>query len=270
VAARARRAAGDRAVWVRPAPDTMTYVTALLPVAQGVGVYAALRRAADLAGGDGRSRGQVMADTLVERVTGQATADAVPVMVNLVISDETLLGSGSAPAAVVDAAGAGGAVPAQVARAMVAGGLDADAAWLRRIYADPAGRLVAASSAGRFFADGLADLLRVRDQGLCRTPYCDAPVRHLDHVRPAAQDGPTELENGQGLCEACNLAKNAGGFTQAVTGDGLHTVITTTATGHRYRSTAPPLPRPAKAWPRGRPEASPAEVLLAELLARVA
>ena len=48
----------------------MTYVTALLPVAQGVGVYAALKRAADTTFDD-RSRGQVMADTLVERVTGR-------------------------------------------------------------------------------------------------------------------------------------------------------------------------------------------------------
>jgi hypothetical protein len=31
-------------VTIRPAPDCMTYVTALLPVAQGVGVYAALNR----------------------------------------------------------------------------------------------------------------------------------------------------------------------------------------------------------------------------------
>ena len=29
---------------IRPAPDTMTYVTALLPVAKGVGVYAALNK----------------------------------------------------------------------------------------------------------------------------------------------------------------------------------------------------------------------------------
>lgn len=274
VADRARRAAGDRAVWVRPAPDTMAYVTALLPVAQGVGVYAALRRAAELApGGDGRSRGQVMADTLVERVTGQAAAEAVPVMVNLVVSDAVLLGAGHDPAVLVDGAGAAGMVPAQVARNLVAHGLDADAAWVRRIYADPAGRLVAASSAGRFFAGGLADLLRVRDQGLCRTPYCDAPVRHLDHVEPAADGGPTELENGQGLCEACNLAKNGGGFTQSAADDdvGLHTVVTTTATGQAYASTAPALPRPAQRWPRGRPEASPLDIVwraaLADLVA---
>ncbi len=276
---RARRVAADRAVWVRPAPDTMTYVTALLPVAQGVGVYAALRRAADLGpgAGDGRSRGQIMADTLVERVTGQATADAVPVAVSLVVSDATLLGAGHEPGLVLDAAGAGGAVPAQVARALVAGGLDAGAAWLRRVYADPAGRVVAASSSGRFFADGLADVLRIRDQGLCRTPYCDAPVRHLDHVRPAADGGPTDLENGQGLCEACNLAKNAGGFTQVADGSraGPHTVVTTTATGHQYASSAPPLPRPAEAHPRGRParqplDTSPVEEMLSDALARAA
>ena len=66
---RAAKAEADRTVTIRPAPDTMTYVTALLPVAQGVGVYAALKRAADTTFDD-RSRGQVMADTLVERVTG--------------------------------------------------------------------------------------------------------------------------------------------------------------------------------------------------------
>lgn len=269
VAARARRAAADRAVWVRPAPDTMTYVTALLPVAQGVGVYAALRHAADLVPGDGRSRGQVMADTLVERVTGQAAADAVPVMVNLVVSDAALLGAGHEPAVLVDGAGAGGVVPAEVARNLIAHGLDADAAWLRRVYADPSGRLVAASSAGRFFADGLADVLRIRDQGLGRTPYCDAPVRHLDHVRPAAHGGPTELGNGQGLCEACNLAKNAGGFTQAAEEDrgvGLHTVVTTADTGHAYASSAPPLPRPAEA----QPGASPLDLVWRAALAELA
>src|SRR6476660_6347926 len=57
---RAARAETERCVTVRPAPDCMTYVTALLPMTQGVGVYAALKRAADTCF-DGRSRGQVMA-----------------------------------------------------------------------------------------------------------------------------------------------------------------------------------------------------------------
>jgi hypothetical protein len=54
---RAVRAESERTVTIRPAPDTMTYVTALLPMTQGVSVYAALRRAADTCG-DGRGHGQ--------------------------------------------------------------------------------------------------------------------------------------------------------------------------------------------------------------------
>ena len=73
VVARHRRAKAQQCVRLRPAPDTMTYLTALLPVAAGVGAYAALRRAADTtrAQGDPRSRGQVMADLLVTRALGQ-------------------------------------------------------------------------------------------------------------------------------------------------------------------------------------------------------
>ena len=69
--ARHRKAVGDRRVSIRPAPDTMTYLTALLPVAHGVGVYAALTRSADTAKatGDARSRGQLMADELVTLIT---------------------------------------------------------------------------------------------------------------------------------------------------------------------------------------------------------
>ena len=36
-----QRAEAERTATIRPAPDTMTYVTALLPVTKGVGVYAA-------------------------------------------------------------------------------------------------------------------------------------------------------------------------------------------------------------------------------------
>lgn len=53
---RAARAESERTVTIRPAPDMMTWVTALLPVAQGVSVYAALQRAADTTF-DQRSRG---------------------------------------------------------------------------------------------------------------------------------------------------------------------------------------------------------------------
>lgn len=163
VARRAARAAHEWRVSLRPAPETMTVLTGLLPVAQGVAAYAALDRHARerIAAGDGRGRGQIMADTLVERVTGQA----------------------------------------------------------------------------RF--------LTLRDK-TCRTPWCDAPVRHSDHVHPASRGGPTTAANGQGLCAACNQAKQCPGWHAQVLADGLapgtrHRVRLTTPTGHTYDSTAPPL-----------------------------
>ncbi len=67
---RRRRAEADRHVSLRPAPDCMTWLTALLPVKEGVAAYAALTRtaASARASGDPRSKGQVMADELVEAV----------------------------------------------------------------------------------------------------------------------------------------------------------------------------------------------------------
>ncbi|WP_237689022.1 HNH endonuclease [Cellulomonas fulva] len=238
---RAARAENDRCVTIRPAPDAMVYLTALLPVAQGVGAYAALRAAADTArqSGDPRSRGQVMADTLTERLTGRTSAPDVPVTVNLVVSDRTLLAAGT-DAAHVDGYGP---IPAQVARNVVAAGLDAGTAWLRRIYTTSGGDIVASSSTARFHPPGLAALLRVRDQGLCRTPYCDAPARESDHITPFDDGGETSLANGQALCQACNLAKQARGFTQHVARrPGHHTVVTTTPTGHEYTNRAPAPP----------------------------
>jgi hypothetical protein len=103
----------------------MTYLSGLLPVAQGVATYAALdRRASELmAAGDERGRGQIMADTLVERVTGQATASAVPVEVNLVMPAGTLLGSADEPAEVTGH----GLISADTARALLAASADSGA-----------------------------------------------------------------------------------------------------------------------------------------------
>jgi hypothetical protein len=248
-------AKSERFVSVRPAPDLMVYLTALVPMKQGIQAYAQLKAHADaLKGtGDERSGGQIMADTLVERVTGRDEADQVPVTVNLLVSDETLLAGGSAPGVLLEGSAAGvGTVPAQVARELVAAGMDADAAWLRAIYVDPQGRLLATTSASRFFPDGIMNLLRARQQGVCATQYCDAPVRHADHVVPHGDGGPTSLANGQGLCVRCNHAKQAPGWSQAVLAPdhpeagGRHAVATVTPTGHEYLSVMPEPPRPVR------------------------
>ena len=164
---RAAKAESERTVSIRPAPDTMSWVTALLPVAQGVSVYAALKRAADTTFDD-RTRGQVMADTLVERVTGRPADVAQPVAVNLLISDETLLADDDT-AAVVDGYGP---IPGAVARNLVNDAATdiRSRATLRRLYRHPrSGALVAMESRARRFPAGLATFIGLRDQR-CRTP----------------------------------------------------------------------------------------------------
>lgn len=240
---RAAKAETERTVTIRPAPDCMTYLTALLPVAQGVSAYAALKRAADVCG-DGRSRGQIMADTLLERVTGRAATIATPIAVQLVISDEALLATATAPATVPGY----GPVPAAVARRLVRSATadPQSRATLRRLYRHPrSGALVAMESRSRLFPKGLAEFIALRD-GTCRTPYCDAPIRHTDHATPASRGGPTTANNGTGRCEACNYTKEAPGWAVTTHTDeyGTHTAVLTTPTGTTHHSTAPP----AAAW----------------------
>jgi hypothetical protein len=89
--------------------------------------------------------------------------------------------------------------------------------------------------------------LKVRDQGICRTPWCDAPARHVDHVTDWHAGGPTDHTNTQGLCETCNHTTQAPGWRQrTLTGAERHTVETQTPTGHRYRSRAPAPPSPLR------------------------
>ena len=200
---RRRKAEADRNVTLRPAPDAMTWLTALLPVKDGVAAYAALTRASDSAraSGDPRSKGQVMADTLVDSVLAaaahrddaqtrwDATPDqskrppqpaptsqpAVGVSLGLVMTDAALFGISDEPAHVEGY----GPVPAELAREIVAGACSSsEQVWLHRLYTSPTtGELVAMDARGRNFPRSLARFVRLRDQ-FCRTPWCDAPIRH--------------------------------------------------------------------------------------------
>ncbi|MGA7205512.1 MAG: DUF222 domain-containing protein [Specibacter sp.] len=68
---RLEKAETERYVSLRPAADGMTLLTALLPLRQGVRILATLTRIADTAAasGDERGKGQLMADTLIHRLT---------------------------------------------------------------------------------------------------------------------------------------------------------------------------------------------------------
>ncbi len=294
----------------------MCYLTALLPVAAGVGVYTALTRHADTLrnAGDPRSRGQLMADTLVERATG-TPGGITGVEIQLIMTDRTLFQADSEPARLPGY----GTVPAGWARSIINGtqakdstfgvgspgqsgspesgdatgglpgqngppdpGPDIETApghgtaggspgpgspptaggtagtaddtafgvWLRRLYTHPGtGELVGMDSRARIFPPGHRRYIQTRDD-TCRTPYCDAPIRHLDHIIPWHHGGPTTQTNGAGLCEACNHTKETPGWTArpapdpgSAPGSGArHTIELTTPTGHTYHSTAPPLP----------------------------
>ncbi|MCL2595849.1 MAG: HNH endonuclease, partial [Promicromonosporaceae bacterium] len=69
------------------------------------------------------------------------------------------------------------------------------------------------------------------------------PIRHLDHIQPASQNGPTTLANGQGLCVTCNETKDAKGWISAVVPGPRHTICITTPNQHTFHTTAPPPPR---------------------------
>ena len=238
---RRRRAEADRRVSLRPAPDVMSQLSALLPVKDGVAVWAVLGREADRAraAGDDRSRGQIMADTLVRRILDPGEGDrAVPLMVNVVVPDSVLLGDDNGFGWVEHY----GPVPGDLLREWIAANAEQGVdQWVRRLYASPkTGELVSMDSKSRRFEGALADYLRLRDRK-CRTLYCEAQVRHLDHAKDHADGGETSAHNGQGVCEYCNYAKQAPGWSARPRPGPRHTIETVTPTGHRYLSTAPPL-----------------------------
>ncbi|MCB1251706.1 MAG: DUF222 domain-containing protein [Austwickia sp.] len=362
---RGKHAESERYVSLRPAPDTMSILSAYLPVRQGVACLAALRAAADAAraAGDPRSRGQIMADCLAARLTGVEHAGALPVELQLIMTDEALRrdaddeaeatpaengpadaaqtetehaksdnvksenappenapsetaqsenapfdnapsenapseksqseNAGSADARPTDvepdtaatlpggsdaspttgaterrcAAGREpaflvgyGPIPAETARRWLRDTIDAHGkVWIRRLLTDPvSGQVTTIDARARFFPPTMRRLLLARDR-YCRTPFCGAPIRHLDHAQDHALGGSTSPDNGQGLCERCNHAKTAPGWSARAVRDplklGRHVIETTTPTGHTYASAAPPILTWAEAQPA--PESTP-------------
>lgn len=124
----------------------------------------------------------------------------------------------------------------------------------------------------RFFTGSVRRFISLRDQH-CRTPWCDAPIRDIDHVHRAADGGATDLTNGVGHCERFNHVREMPGWdsrlepgpavgARLVPGDAVVPGATlvpgaadaddaavasgkvlriTTPTGHEYTSLAPSL-----------------------------
>ena len=292
---RHEKAVGDRYVSLRPAADGMTYLTALIPLKQGVRILATLTRVSDSlrASGDERGKGQIMADALMHRLVQHApcnegagtlgdhggvsvedlapvaalqaadsrggipvqplctTVDEANISLELVMTDRSLFGSANDPAILVGY----DPIPAPMARSMVRGsgsgsGRSSPQVWLKRLFTHPeTNQLLAMDSHARLFPEGMKEFLRLQGQR-CQTPYCDAPIREYDHIKAYAAGGATSLDNGQGLCTDCNQAKESPGWwstrnvSAAAEVGGPPVTEITTPTGHRYVSTAPPLPGP--------------------------
>jgi Domain of unknown function (DUF222) len=229
-AARARTAKKGRHVSLRPAADGMAYLSALLPAEQGIACLGALARAVQQAAVSPepltRGRGEIMADTLVERITGQASADDVNVEVQVIVPVDALLDPDSELPAIIPGHG-----PIPLERILT----HHRSKSIRRLLTRD-GVIIGGDSKQRAFTGVLATFIRARDGGRCREPYCDAPIRHLDHIQRSADDGKTEFDNGRGICEAHNYVREMPGWGAKRKVDG--TIVTTTPTGHEYVSGA--------------------------------
>ncbi|MEJ7833730.1 MAG: DUF222 domain-containing protein [Nocardioides sp.] len=199
---------------------------------------------------DGRCHSQRIVDIFVERLTGQVTATSVPVNLALVVSAETLLADDPEPG---DIPGFG-PVPATVARKMAASSPEHQTRIRRLFRLAETDALIAMDSTAQRFDGLLADFIEIRDQ-LCRIPWCNAPIRHLDHVTPRRQGGLTSGPNGQGLCESCNYVKESAGWRHQTISTEFerHEIEITTPTGRQHRSRAPDPVGREPHWVQHRP-----------------
>jgi hypothetical protein len=202
---KARAARAGRHVRVRLAADSMADLVAHLPAEQAAACLGALHRSVNehyvTADTVTRTRTQILADTLVERLTGQATARDVGVEVQIVMPVQALLD----PHSPLPAEIAGhGPIPARIARELLA--TTAGQKSLRRLVTRD-GIVIGGDSRRRTFDGALETFIRARDRNRCTAPYCDAPIKHIDHKKRWADGGRTEFRNGRGYCAFHNHAR---------------------------------------------------------------
>ena len=246
-AARHERAKRRRTVTVRNADDGMAVVTATVTALDAARIRRSLSLGAEKAraGGDRRGHQAIMADLFTDALLGRNDEESArervgTLDIGVIITDRSLLAPGHSDAATIEGLGT---VPYEHVRQEMlmtlrsAEGDDPDLAIsIRHLYLEQdTGQLVAAESRSRAFPPAMARLLRWSHQ-TCRGPFCDAPIRQLDHIRPHAAGGPTALDNGNGLCAGCNQKESAGRTAQVITDE--HGTRRTVEWRSRYGQTA--------------------------------
>ncbi|HJF48224.1 MAG TPA: HNH endonuclease [Brachybacterium paraconglomeratum] len=218
-ARRHQHAKRERHVTVRRGEHGMATVTAHVTALDAALIRKRLSLEAERlrTAGDRRGHQAIQADTFVDTLIGRSgSMEPVTLDIGVIITDHVLLDPGTGDLAQIEGYGT---VPAEAVRESLRDPLDAIAgtdedplgpdgpalrAVLRKLYEHPrTEELVAVESRARAFPSALARFIRLRDR-TCRGPHCNAPIRHIDHIRPHAAGGCTCLENGQGVCAYCN------------------------------------------------------------------
>ncbi len=132
--------------------------------------------------------GQELAENLVSRLAGETTEYVPPDHENLDRRCELDDGTPIHP---------------NLAAVMLVAGT------FRRMVFDSKSRPVDIAARSRRFPQWMRQVLLVRARGRCQIPGCDSPSAWLqaDHVKPHSRGGPTELSNGQILCDPHNKWK---------------------------------------------------------------
>ncbi|MFE0019721.1 DUF222 domain-containing protein [Amycolatopsis sp. NPDC059021] len=227
--ARARRQ--TRQVRLHHEDETMSSLTAKLPVEQAGAIYASVDRAARKLRrlpGEERTTEQLRADVFAERLLAARGGDAsIRADIHVYVDLLTLAGLNNEPAEVAGY----GPIPPWLARQIAT---EPSSTW-RRLITDPeTGQLL---SVGRHKYRPPADLdsfIRVRDRE-CGTPGCQRPAQfaELDHVEDwHAKKGETSADNLGGRCGFHHKVKNEPGWYHIPHEDGSYTIIT--PTGRRF------------------------------------
>jgi hypothetical protein len=253
---RAAKAKLERKVVIRPLPDEMAELWAVLPAPQAIAIDTALTaiaRATKARRGRAEPRNidQLRADALVapfERAmrTGVAarggefadlplaTVRGSRAQLNVTVPASVLLGISDHPGQLAGY----GPITADTAR-LIAN----DATW-RRLLTDPMSGAVLDVGTTTYRPPAALDRhVKTRD-GRCRGAGCNWPARlcEIDHTIPSPK-GPTAAHNLGALCKRHHVAKGAPGRTLRQVAPGVFTW--TMPTGHTYtvypEAVAPPL-----------------------------